>query len=179
MIDFNELNAMINKVNDVIIDVNDDTKRQSNELKNLKETVYTTAIFDLLKYCDIFNKAIGDCTKNLQISVPINEGEIRFTRYVPYRSQYGKYAVDIKKGDDDYRIIENYNGSKTLEYEAINHSYKPVVWFENLAADWDNAKGKIDECVVNGVNYILKRRAEIAHGENKKAKENLEKFLEN
>lgn len=177
MIDFNELNAMIDKVNDVIIDVNDDTKKQSNELKNLKETVYTTAVLDLLKYCNIFNKAIGDCKKNIQISVPINKGEIRFTRYVPYHSYYGKYAVDVKKGNDDYRIIENYGESKALEYKAINHSYKPVVWFENLAADWDNVKGEIDECVVNGVNYILKERAEIAHEENKKAKENLEKFL--
>ena len=178
MINFDELNAMIDKVNDVIVDVNDDTKRQSNELKNLKEVAYTTAVFDLLKYCDIFNKAIGDCTKNLQINIPFQDGEILFTRYMPYCSRYGTYAVEINVGRDDYRIIENHDGSKALEYKAINHSYKPVIWFEDLASDWDNVKNKIDERVVDGVNHILKRRAEIAHEENKKAKENLEKFLE-
>ena len=184
MIDFNELNAMIDKVNTVIVDMNDDTKRNKNELENLKETVYNNAIAELLKYCDIFMKAIGDFDRDIVIEIPIghNEGRLQFTRRVPYSTPCGTYAVEVTNDDAPfYRIIENngFKKSTRRDYNEINHNHKSIVWFENLCADWDNIKDTMEDGVVNGVNYILKQRAEIAHKENEKAKKSLNKFLEN
>ena len=182
MIDFNELNAMIDKVNTVITDINDDTKRNKNELENLKEVVYNVAINDILKYCDVLTKASGDCKKNIEILVSLNNGHIKFTRDRKYdyrlRKGYGVVVSDKYNIDRDYYEIVA-NPEQKIAYDALNHSHNSVIWFEDLCADWDNVKSIVEDGVVNGVNHILKQRAEIAHNENEKAKKNLDNFLEN
>ena len=182
MIDFDKLNSMIDEVNTVINDVNKETKCNRNELNNLKEVAYNNAVADLIKYCNILTKAIKGFEENIEIEIPIDgHGDrLMFTRHIPYEATPGTYAVEVTNGDYQfYRIINN-NGwkeSRAKEYGDINHSHKSVIWFENLAADWDNVKDKIEEGIVNGVNYILKEKAEFAHKENVKAKKNLESFL--
>ena len=182
MIDFDKLNSMIDEVNTVINDVNKETQQNNNELNNLKEVVYYNATADLIKYCDILTKAMKGFKKNIVIEIPIdgNGDRLMFTRHTPYESTLGAYAVEVTNGDYPfYRIINNRvcKKSRAEEYKDINHSHKSVIWFENLAADWDNVKDKIEEGVVNGVNYILKEKAKFAHEANEKSKENLESFL--
>ena len=182
MIDFDKLNSMINEVNTVINDVNKETQQNKNELNNLKEVAYYNATTDLKKYCDILTKAMKGFKKNIEIEIPIDGHGDRliFTRHIPYESSFGTYAVEVTNGNYPiYRIIDNrgWKESCVKEYEDINHSHKSVIWFENLAADWDNVKDKIEEGVVNGVNYILKEKAKFAHEANEKSKENLESFL--
>ena len=182
MIDFDKLNSMIDEVNTVINDVNKETQQNKNELNNLKEVAYYNATADLIKYCDILTKAMKGFKKNIEIEIPIDGHNDRliFTRHIPYESTPGTYAVEVTNGDYPiYRIIDNrgWKESRIKEYEDINHSHKSVIWFENLAADWDDVKDKIEEGVVNGVNYILKEKAKFAHEANEKSKENLESFL--
>lgn len=182
MIDFDKLNSMIDEVNTVINDVVKETQQNRNELNNLKEVAYNNATADLIKYCNILTKAIKGFKENIEIEIPIDgHGDrLMFTRHIPYESTPGTYAVEVTNGDYQfYRIIDNrgWKESRTKEYSDINHSHKSVIWFENLAADWDDVKDKVEEGIVNGVNYILKEKAKFAHKANEKSKENLESFL--
>lgn len=182
MVDFDKLNAMIDEVNNVIDDVNKETQQNKNELNNLKEVAYCNATADLIKYCNILTKAMKGFKRNIEIKIPMNEynGRLIFTRRVPYESSLGTYAVEISNGTFPfYRIIDNRGWKKSYvkEYKNINHSHQSVIWFEDLLADWNDVKDKIEEGVVNGVNYILKEKAKFTHEANEKSKENLESFL--
>lgn len=169
MIDFNKLNEMIDEVNTVIKNEEKETKTINEITYDIKQGKYNNVVEDLKKYCDVLTKANANNNGRIDIKIPFgNDKGFVFTRVDSRRDVWSQYSLYIYNNQSTYYIIDSRWGAK--KYYYLNHSNTCIIWFNELIKDWDNAKTKIETEVVNGVNAILKSRAEKANEENKKAK---------
>lgn len=164
MIDFDKLNAMVDEVNNVISDVDKDTKQTNKEIDNLKETIWCYAHRSLAKMYKAYYKAIQDVDSNLkrdlEIRIDIRNGLIVFeSGGITLKAMYDYYCIG-----DDYA---------PQRYKNYNKSHPTIIWFHNVASDWDDIIDDIEEQFVNGIHTILKKKSKIAHEKNVKAHESL------
>lgn len=186
MLDFKKLNAMIDEVNNVISDVENETADIKNEVHNSVAIAYDYVCDELLKYCEILNKACDSSSdktyKNIKASfeIPIQNTNGKF-RFVYNYPSYAFYVRVLAGKDDDGRydgykiILTSRTGYTSVEsYEAVNRSLSSIKWFLQICDDWNSYKSEVENAVVNAVNDILKQKSEFAHQDNIKAKSDLE-----
>lgn len=177
MVNFEELNKMINEINNVIADVNKDTVSIKAKIRNIKEEIYNHAMEDIVMYCKMLSNAVKKSELNTNYEIPLENFSLYFSRTDLCRdtwSTYGASIIFITENLEEkvYQIVDNRGGyinDKT--YDNINHSHPSIKAFEKFILDWDNNKEIIETEIVNAVHNILKQRSEIAHNNNKKALE--------
>lgn len=168
MIDFDKLNSMIDEVNNIIVDVKNDTEQTKKEGDNIKETLWANAHHKIGNMYKIYQNAIEDedCSikRNLMIDIYVESGFIRFESGGISLRTYNS----IRREWNSYYIRSDY---KSYDYKKYNHSHPSIQYFHDVAFVWDEVENDIESQFVNSIHAILKQRSENAHKENAKTHE--------
>ena len=173
MIDFEKLAESINAVNEVLNDLEVETKAIKQNVDNEKKEMFMIMFNDVLKYFQLIKKAYGNKIPDFGLTMTYDDGhQIRMAKdwhcgdyycclkvrndlcdeWFPIEYIYEKY---IDKGKCDESIFEN-----------LNRSPKSVQWLVDVVAmDWDYYKIQIENLVVKYVNDVITERSKKMHKE--------------
>lgn len=155
MVDFEKLNSMINEVNNVINDVDENTKAIEKENYNTVMLAFCKANEYLIDLRDTYIKAIGDF-KDIGIEIPISDGG---------RIRINKQGIGVTNGENPFYYIGTIKAQLKYRYKEHNKSHPSIIWFSNLAMDFELEKEDIERHFVNGIHSILEQRSNKAHKE--------------
>ena len=174
MIDFEKLTESINAVNEVLNDLEIETKAIKRNVDNEKKEMFMIMFNDVLKYFQLIKKAYGNkIPTSFGLTITYDDGhQIRIAK----DWHCGNYYCCLKVRDDlcdewfpiEY-IYEKYiDEGKCNEsiFENLNRSPKSVKWLVDVVAiDWDFYKIQIENLVATHVNNIITERSKKMHEE--------------
>ena len=174
MIDFEKLTESINAVNEVLNDLEIETKAIKRNVDNEKKEMFMIMFNDVLKYFQLIKKAYGNkIPTSFGLTMTYDDGhQIRIAK----DWHCGNYYCCLKVRDDlcdewfpiEY-IYEKYiDEGKCNEsiFENLNRSPKSVKWLVDVVAiDWDFYKIQIENLVATHVNNIITERSKKMHEE--------------
>lgn len=182
MIDFEKLNENINAINEVLKDLETETKAIRKNVDCKKSEVFGIMFNDVLKYFRLIRKAYDGKIPSFGITVVFNDGhQIRIAN----DWHYGTYEYCLKVREDCYddwfpiyiyerRLDEGYDESI---FENLNRSPKSVQWLVDIVSmNWDEYKGRIENAVATHVNSIITERSKKAHKEYERMSNEAEKL---
>ena len=165
MINVYELDKRINNATKVIDDVILKTKNIEEEILRAKELAFDNAHADLITYRKLIIKAMGELHKNIRICFD--------------ETLYGNGAIDINSSNirlESNDMLYNLDCDHVQGFKNLNRCHPAVEWFEYLSLHWDDVIDDIEKQVIEGINFFLKERANIAHEEYNKTKKTAEEY---
>lgn len=182
MIDFEKLNENINAINEVLKDLETETKAIKKNVDCKKSEAFGIMFNDVLKYFRLIRKAYDGNIPSFGIGVMFNDGhQIR----IGNDWHCGTYHYCLKVRENCYddwfpiyfyesRFDEGYDESI---FENLNRSPKSVQWLVDIVSmNWDEYKGRIENAVATHVNSIITERSKKAHKEYERMSNEAEKL---
>jgi hypothetical protein len=182
MIDFEKLNENINAINEVLKDLDTETKAIRKNIDCKKSEVFGIMFNDIFKYFRLIKKAYNNNIPSFGITVLFDGGhQIRIAN-----DWYcGTYCCCLKVREDlcddwfpiyfsENRFEKGYDKSI---FESLNRSPKSVQWLVDIVSmNWDEYKGRIENAVATHVNSIITERSKKAHKEYERMSNEAEKL---
>lgn len=169
MIDFDKLAENINAINEVINDLETETKAIRKNVDYKKADAFEIMYNDVLKYIRLILKANNGKSDTFGLNVIFDDGHIIRIAKDWYCGNY-TYCLKVRDDycDEWYPIWisnPNYPYDKYV-FEGLNRSLKSVKWLVDIVAiNWDEYKIKIENLVANHINNIITERSKKAHKE--------------
>ena len=172
MIDFEKLAESINAVNEVLNDLEVETKAIKRNVDNEKKEMFMIMFNDVLKYFQLIKKAHGNTIPSFGLTMTYDDGhQIRIAKEWHCGNYYCCFKVRNDLNDDWYpewiceRDIDEGKCDKNI-FENLNRSPKSVQWLVDVVAmDWDFYKIQIENLVAKHVNNIITERSKKMHEE--------------
>lgn len=184
MIDFEKLAESINAVNEVLNDLEIETKTIKRNVDNEKKEMFMIMFDDILKYFQLIKKAHGNKIPSFGLTMTYDDGhQIRIAK----DWHCGNYYCCLKVRNDlcdewfpiEY-IYEKYIDEGKCDesvFKNLNRSPKSVQWLVNIVAmDWDYYKIQIENLVAKYVNNIITERSKKMHEEYERVSNEAEKL---
>ena len=183
MIDFEKLAESINAVNDVLNDLEAETKTIKRNIDNEKSEMFMIMFNDVLKYFQLIKKAHGNKIPSFGLTMTYDDGhQIRIAKDWHCGNYYCCLQVRNDLNDDWYsewiyeRNIDEGKCDRNI-FESLNRSVKSVQWLVNVVAmDWDYYKIQIENLVAKRVNNIITERSKKMHEEYERVSNEAEKL---
>ena len=169
MVDFEKLNEGINAINEVLIDLEIETKAIKKNVDCKKSEAFEIMYNDILKYIQLIIKASNDKPETFGLNAIFNNGyQIRIGKDW-YCGRY-EYCFKVRTDYcDDWYPIYISNPNKPYDkyvFESLNRSPKSVQWLVDVVAiEWEEYKIKIENLVATHVNNIITERSKKVHKE--------------
>ena len=173
MIDFDKLTENINAINEVINDLEIETKAIKQNVDNEKSEMFMIMFNDVLKYFQLIKKAHGNKIPTFGLTIIYDDGhQIRIAK----DWHCGNYYCCLKVREDfcdnwfpiEYiyeRYVDEGKCDKSI-FENLNRSPKSVKWLVDIVAmDWDYYKIQIENLVAKYVNNVITERSKKTHEE--------------
>lgn len=172
MIDFDKLTESINAINEVINDLETETKAIKKNVDNEKKEMFMIMFNDVLKYFQLIKKAYGNKIPSFGLTMTYDDGhQIRIAKEWHCGNYYCCFKVRNDLNDDWYpewvceRDIDEGKCDRNI-FENLNRSPKSVQWLVNVVAmDWDYYKIQIENLVAKYVNNVITERSKKMHEE--------------
>ncbi len=172
MIDFEKLAESINAVNEVLNDLEVETKAIRQHVDNEKKEMFMIMFNDVLKYFQLIKKAHGNEIPSFGLTMTYDDGhQIRMAKDWHCGNYYCCLKVRNDLNDDWYsewiyeRRIDEGKCDENI-FENLNRSPKSVQWLVNVVAmDWDYYKIQIENLVAKYANNIITERSKKMHEE--------------
>ena len=182
MIDFEKLNENINAINEVLKDLETETKAIKKNVDCKKLEAFGIMFNDILKYFRLIRKAYDGKIPSFGITIMFNDGhQIRIAKDW-YCGNY-EYCLKVREDycDDwfpiyiyERRFDEGYDESI---FENLNRSPKSVQWLVDIVSmNWDEYKDRIENAIATHVNGIITERSKKAHKEYERMSNEAEKL---
>lgn len=182
MVDFDKLNESINAINEVLKDLETETKAIRKNIDCKKSEAFGIMFNDILKYFRLIKKAYDGKIPSFGITIMFNDGhQIRIAK----DWHCGDYNYCLKVREDSYddwfpiyicerKFDEGYDESV---FENLNRSPKSVQWLVDIVSmNWDEYKDRIENAVATHVNSIITERSKKAHKEYERMSNEAEKL---
>ena len=173
MIDFEKLNENINAINEVLKDLETETKAIRKNVDCKKSEAFGIMFNDVLKYFRLIRKAYDGKIPSFGITVLFNDGyQFRIAKDW-YCGDY-HYCLKVKDYEDycdawfpiyfcESQFEKGYDEGI---FESLNRSPKSVQWLVDIVSiNWDEYKDRIENAVATYVNSVITERSKKAHKE--------------
>lgn len=182
MIDFEKLNENINAINEVLKDLEIETKAIKKNVDCKESEAFGIMFNDVLKYFRLIRKAYDGKIPSFGITVVFNDGHQFRIAKDWYCGDY-RYCLKVREDcRDDWfpiyisarRFDEGYDESI---FESLNRSPKSVQWLVDIVSmNWNEYKDRIENAVATHVNGVITERSKKAHKEYERMSNKAEKL---
>ena len=169
MVDFDKLNESINAINEVLKDLETETKAIKKNVDCKKSEAFEIMFNDVLKYFQLIKKAYGNKIPTFGLTMTYDDGhQIRMAK----DWHCGNYYCCLKVRNDlceEWFPIWISNINKPYDkyiFESLNRSPKSVQWLVDVVAvNWNEYKDRIEKRIVEYINELIIERTKKAHKE--------------
>ena len=169
MVDFDKLNESINAINEVLNDLEIETKAIKKNVDCKKSEAFEIMYNDVLKYIRLIVKASNGRPETFELNVKFDNG-YQFGIGKSWYCGHYEYCFKVRTDycDDWYPIWVGDINKRYTKYvfKSLNRSPKSVQWLVDVVAiEWEEYKIKIENVVATHINNIITERFKKAHKE--------------